>query len=192
MAREVAGSVYGGTGNADVLFVGGLVAATVLALDLIDCGVRRAVLAVYLDVSLGKGAGRSAFVFFVVRVLDTGTVVMLLFTSYTDLFFAVTLLSARRKVDRGLRRRVLTFPSGFLLGELDLNLFVGLDSGGLSSLSGLFVFVRRREDAEGNGYSGFKIQIADLYGAKRDLLAQPFAKLRKEDKKIPLALLSII
>lgn len=51
---------------------------------------------------------------------------MFLFTSDADLFFAVALLSARRKVALSGVRRVLTFPSGVvLLGKFDLNLLVG-------------------------------------------------------------------
>jgi hypothetical protein len=106
--------------------------------------------------------------FFVVLATDTGTAVTFLFTGDADLFFAVAVLLARREMDRGLRGGVLTFPSGFLLGELDLDLLVGLS--GRLYLSGLIVLIRRREDAEGNGYSGFKIQIADLMGAKSPLL----------------------
>ena len=76
---------------------------------------------------------------------------MLLVTWGTDFFLAV-----RR---RG-RSVVLVFAAGFLRGELDFELRVGLGGGlrlGLSSL-----FVRRGEDAEGDGEAGFKIQVGDL------------------------------
>jgi hypothetical protein len=129
------------------------------------------------------------FVVLVVLAVDTGTAVTFLFTCDMDLFFAVAVLAARRKVNRGLRGRVVILPSGFLVRKVDLNLLMGLS--GCLYLSCLFVLVRRREDAEGNGYSGFKIQIADLMGA-RVLSSTTFrAMLRKEDKKISLALLSI-
>jgi len=45
--------------------------------------------------------------------------------------------------------------------------------------------VGRREDAEGNGYSGVKVQIADL-SVQRSLL-NCLSKERKEDKKGSLA-----
>jgi hypothetical protein len=41
--------------------------------------------------------------------------------------------------------------------------------GGLGGGSGVFL-VRRREDAEGNRYSGFKIQIGDLSRQLRVIL----------------------
>lgn len=98
-----------------------------------------------------------------VLAVDTRTVVvMFFFTGDTDLLFSVAMLSTRRKMDRSVGRRGLTFASGFLPGELDLDLFVGL-CGCLDLSGGFVVLVRRGEDAEGNGYSGFKIQIADLY-----------------------------
>lgn len=142
---------------------------------------------VNFDVGLAKAASRSLVVLFVVLAVDTGTAVTFLFTCDMDLFF-VAVLAARREVGGGLRGRVLTFPSGFLVRKVDLNLLMGL--GGCLYLSCLVVLVRRREDAEGNGYSGFKIQIADLMGA-RVLSSTTFRVVRKEDKKISLALLSM-
>lgn len=49
---------------------------------------------------------------------DTGTAVMILFTSDVDLFFAIA-TSVGRKICLSLVRRVLTLPSG-LVGEFDL------------------------------------------------------------------------
>lgn len=80
----------------------------------------------------------------------------ILFTGDMNLFLLV-LARTRRKVggDRG----VLTFPSDALLsvGKIDLSLDV--------SLGDLFLCVapvRRREDAEGNGNAGVKVQVAGL------------------------------
>lgn len=68
-------------------------------------------------------------------VLDTGTAVTFFFTRNPDLFFAKAMLSlllgARRKFSGSSDRRVLTFPSGFLLLGLDLNLLVSLGDGRL-------------------------------------------------------------
>lgn len=92
---------------------------------------------------------------------DTRTAVTFLFTSNADLFFPVGVVVAGRLVDN-VGRRVLTFPSGpfLVLGELCTKLLVGL---GGSHLRGLVVLlVGRRENAEGNGNSGFKIQVDDL------------------------------
>lgn len=73
-----------------------------------------------------------AFLLDVLLVLETGTAVTLFFTRETDLFFTEVVLSTRREIDVGGVRRVLTFPSGWLLvGEFDVNLFVGLLDGGL-------------------------------------------------------------
>ena len=106
---------------------------------------------------------------------------MFLFTSDADLFFAVALLSARRKVALSGVRRVLTFPSGvLLLRKFDLKLLVGGLGGGGGS--GLGVAVRRREDAEGDGDAGFKIQGDGLSGRESPLLLDlPLEKGRKED-----------
>ena len=99
----------------------------------------------------------------VLLVLETGTAVTFFFTRDTDLFFAVAVLSTRGKFSGGGERRVLTFPSGWLLvGEVDLELLVGLDAclrGGLPVGGG--------EDAEGDGDSGFKVQVDDLYRRER-------------------------
>lgn len=88
-------------------------------------------------------------------LVDTGTAAFLLLMSDTDLFLKA-ILSGGRKMCLGWGRRVLTFPSGEL-GELDLNLFVDVGLGG-----GLGLPVRRREDAERDRDTGFKVQIGDL------------------------------
>lgn len=64
----------------------------------------------------------------VVLVLGTGTAVVFLFARYTDLLFAVVVFLAGREFSvGGERSRVLTFPSGLLLGgEFDLKLFVSM------------------------------------------------------------------
>lgn len=105
---------------------------------------------------------------------------MFLFTSDADLFFAVALLSARRKVALSGVRRVLTFPSGVvLLRKFDLKLLVGgLGLGGV----GLGLAVGRGEDAERDGDAGFKIQVGGLSGRESPLLLDlPLEKGRKED-----------
>ena len=89
-----------------------------------------------------------------VLAVDTGTAVLLLVTWGTDF------LTVRLSLLRGRRSVVVVFVAGLLRGELDLELRVGLGGGlrlGLSSL-----FVRRGEDAEGDGEAGFKIQVGDL------------------------------
>ena len=117
---------------------------------------------------------------------DTGTAVTFFFTFDTDLFFAEAMLSTWRKFCVGRERRVLTFPSGLLLSrKFDLYLFAGLGLC-LDSLCGFVVFIRRGEDAEWHGNSGFKVQVDDLYGRKKALLFD-LSTRRKEDKKIPLA-----
>ncbi len=59
-----------------------------------------------------------------------GTAASVLFTGDVDFLFAVAILSAGgRQLGLDLERRVLTFPSGEL-GELDLDLFVGVGLGG--------------------------------------------------------------
>jgi hypothetical protein len=97
--------------------------------------------------------------------LDTGTAVTFFFTCNTDLFFTVALLTSRGQLSSGGDRRVLTFPSGFLGfdGKFDLKLFVSL--GGGFGLGGGFL-VGTREDAEGHGNAGFKVQVGDLYNAR--------------------------
>ena len=94
--------------------------------------------------------------------LETGTAVTIFFTRETDLFFAVAVLAARR--DLSSERRVLTFPSGRLLGgKIDFELLVVLDLGGL----GVFVPVCRGEDAEGDGDAGLKVQGGDFCWRER-------------------------
>ncbi|KAL1854789.1 hypothetical protein VTK73DRAFT_8702 [Phialemonium thermophilum] len=105
---------------------------------------------------------------------------MLLFARDADILFAVA-SSGRGGSGLRLVRRVLTFPSGFV-GELDLNLFVGLGGG----LGGGRFPVGGREDAEWDGDAGFKVQIDDLLPAREGSSPRP-SEERKEDKKIPLA-----
>lgn len=121
----------------------------------------------------------------VLFTVDTGTAVTILFTSDVDLFFAEALLLARRKVGlsgvvRSGVRRVLTFPSG-LVWEMDLYFLVSL-CGICARFLALVVVVavRRGEDAERDGDSGFKIQDDCLAGRESPLLL-PF-KMRKEEK----------
>ena len=71
----------------------------------------------------------------------------------------------------------MTFPSGVLLGEFDVELLLSLGSLGFA------VLVGRREDAEGDRDAGFKVQVGDLCGA-RVLSSTTFrlrAKGRQED-----------
>lgn len=68
-----------------------------------------------------------------------------------------------------------------LLGKWDLKLFVGV--GGLLVVG---VLISAWEDAEGNGNSGFKVQVDDLPERKICLL-DDLPTRRKEDKKICLA-----
>lgn len=95
-----------------------------------------------------------------VLVLGTGTAVTFFFTLVTDLF--VVSLSALGELSGGRDRRVLTFPSGLLVGEFDVYLFVGL-GGGLR----FAVLVGRRKDAEGDRDACFKVQIDDFCWRER-------------------------
>jgi hypothetical protein len=88
---------------------------------------------------------------------DDRTAAFLLFASDTDLFLEASFLARRGKLGLGWGRSVL-FPSGEL-GELDLNLLVGV---GVGLGGGLGVPVGRREDAKGHRDAGFKVQIGDL------------------------------
>lgn len=97
-------------------------------------------------------------------LLETGTAVTFFFTRESNLFFAVTVLAARRKLSGGGVRRVLTFPSGCLVaGKLDLELLVSL---GLDLLFG-GVPVGGGENAEGDGDTGFKVQVDDFCRRER-------------------------
>lgn len=95
-------------------------------------------------------------------VMEPGTAAMVFCD--TDLFLAVAVLATRGQVNVSSVRRVLILPSGWLLfvGELDVNLFVGL-CGGLR----LAVPISRREDAEGDGNASFKVQIGDFCWRER-------------------------
>jgi hypothetical protein len=73
-----------------------------------------------------------------------------------------------------LKRRVFTFPSGFA-GEIDLELLVRLGGG-----FGFRLLVGRREDAERDGDSGFKIQVDDFPERESPLLLN----LPKLERKI--------
>lgn len=78
--------------------------------------------------------------------LETGTAAKIFFTGKTDFFLVV------------LVRRVLAFPSGWLLArKVDINLLMSL--GGRLRLA---VPVCRGKDAEGHGDAGFKVQIGDF------------------------------
>lgn len=94
--------------------------------------------------------------------LETGTAAKIFFTGKTDVFLVV------------LVRRVLAFPSGWLLvGEIDVNLLMRL-----GGRLGLAVLVRRGKDAEGHGDAGFKVQIGDFCLA-RESSQQPFVTSTK-------------
>lgn len=97
----------------------------------------------------------------VVLAVDTGTAVLLLVTWGTGVVLAVRLSLLRGRRGRSV---VLVFAAGFLRGELDLKLRVGVGlSVGLLRLGlSRLLFVRRGEDAEGDGEAGFKIQVGDL------------------------------
>lgn len=75
----------------------------------------------------------------------------------------------------------MTFPSGFL-GELDLYFFVyvRVDLGRRSW--GAFL-VGRREDAEGNRYAGFKIQVGDSRRHKRRALPLKVVSWGREERE---------
>jgi hypothetical protein len=178
------GDVDGGLGHANFLLVLGLVAGTVLTLDLVDGGVLGLLLVVVLLVVVVKV--REVVVVVVVRFLFgvvvvkgdarevMGTTVNLddgmgvrrrrsvLLVTWGTGFLAVRLSLLRGRRGGSV---VLVLAAGFPRGELDLKLRVGLSlSCGLGrlGLSSLFLFVRRGEDAEGDGEAGFKIQVGDL------------------------------
>jgi hypothetical protein len=90
-------------------------------------------------------------------VVVTGTVVMLLLSGDTVFFLAAD----RSVCGVGLIRRVLILPSG-LLGQLELELLVCFGSG-----FRLCVLVGGRENADGHGDAGFKVQIDGLEGADK-------------------------
>lgn len=107
----------------------------------------------------------------VLLTTDTGTAATILFTGDADLLLGVAmllrLLLAVRKVGSGRVGRVLTaFPPALVVGELELQLLVGLGGGGDRVLP-LLVSVGRGEDAEGDGDSCFKIQVDCLVWARR-------------------------
>jgi hypothetical protein len=113
-------------------------------------------------------------------VLGTGTAVTFFFTRDTDLVFAVAMLSTRWKLSGNSgERRLLTFPSGLLLGwEVDANLLVGL--GDLGLLVGFFGFpVCRGKDAEGDGDASLKVQVGGLGEVER-IFSFNLPKLRDE------------
>jgi hypothetical protein len=96
----------------------------------------RAVVVIELDTRLVVGGLRSVVVVLLAvdkLVLGAGTAASVLVTSDVDdldlLFTEAVLSTGGRKLCLDLERRVLTFPSGEL-GELDLDLFVGVGLGG--------------------------------------------------------------
>jgi hypothetical protein len=100
--------------------------------------------------------------------VGTGTAVAFFFARDTDLFFAVFLAGRTFSVDGERRRRVLTFPSGWLLGgEFDLKLFVSGGGGGGGLRLRFAVPICGREDAEGHGDAGFKVQVGDFCWRER-------------------------
>jgi hypothetical protein len=113
---------------------------------------------------LGSSRLRAEMVLFavVLLVLETGTAATFFFTCNKNLFLAVTVLCTGRNLSSvGSERRVSLFPSGWLLlGKFDVNLLVsgGCGGGGLC----FAVPISGREDAEGNGDSGLKVQIDDF------------------------------
>lgn len=99
--RRVTSRVNGRTAYVDFLAVVGLKAGTVLVLSNVNgvTAARLVVVMVNLNMRFrvrGRSTRGSAF-FAVVLLMDTGTAVMILFTSDTDLFFAITLLLTGRK-----------------------------------------------------------------------------------------------
>jgi hypothetical protein len=176
--RDVNSRLY-----ADFFLVDGVVTSAVFTFDRVNGAVVRTMLMINFDVAVRVGrvggsrrlGGLRRSVFLVVLVLvtmDTGTAVLFLFTCDTDLFFP-----ARRKLSRDRGGRVLTYPSGFLRGSLNLEFLVSV--GGGLDLSGLFV--RRGEDAEGNGDAGFKVQVGDLGGERESVSTTFRSKGRRVD-----------
>jgi hypothetical protein len=109
------------------------------------------------------------------------TAVTIFFTSDVDLLLCVALI-LRREVD-GVRR-LMTFPSGALLfvRKLDLSFYVGF--GGC--FNGVAP-VRRREDAEGDRDSGFKVQVD--YLSVRELFSNAFRRAERKTRRDLLLLL---
>lgn len=95
-------------------------------------------------------------------VVGTGTAVTFFFTREMDLFFVAGLCTGREF--GGCReRRVLTFPSGWLLmGKFDRKLFVSPVLLLMRSGLGGAVPVGRGKDAEGDGDTGLKVQVGGL------------------------------
>lgn len=131
----------------------------------------------------------------VLLTADTGTAATILFTGDADLLLGVAmllrLLLAVRKVGSGRVGRVLTaFPPALVVGELELQLLVGLGGGGDRVLP-LLVSVGRGEDAEGDGDSCFKIQVDCLVWARRvvslSTLSRPETVSRRRKERFSLA-----
>ena len=114
-----------------------------------------------------------------VGFLEARTAVALL---DTDLFFAEASAVGDLGGD-GRERRVLTFPSGGWLAELDVDLLVGRLGLGL----GRGLAVGRGEDAEGHGDSGFKIQLVFLGGELRGQMILLARQTNKKNAVWPLA-----
>lgn len=94
------------------------------------------------------------------------TVVTILLTSYMNLFLH-KLVVAGRKIGRDGE----TFPSDALLSLWKVDFTLDMGAGGLVDLC--VAPVRRREDAEGNGNSGVKVQIDDS-SAQENTSRMPF------------------
>lgn len=129
-----------------------------------------------------------------VVLLATGTraAVAVLFTGDADLFLTVAvllvvLLARGREVGcGGIGRVVAPLPPGLVVGELELQLLVGF--GGCDRIL-LVVTVGRREDAERDGDSCFKIQVDCLGWAHRVVFLstvpdREYLSLGKVEKKI--------
>lgn len=166
---EVLRSLELGTGGSVYGEVVGAETFSVFALSKINGGRVVGMTAGGVDFNVGVGGCvfrrrlRSTLLFdnsMELLLLETGTAVTFFFTCDMDLFFAVALLSARRKFSGGRDRRVLTFPSGWLLlGEFGLC----CDSSCRLSLGlGIRFPICRWEDAEGDGDASLKVQDGDF------------------------------
>lgn len=173
--------------NVYVDLVGGTVTFAVFTLSNVNwAGVRLRAAGVNLNVRFSVLRARCRSVVVLVNVLvnevlllGTGTAVTFFFTRNTDLVFAVAVLSTGWKLSGGSsERRLLTFPSGLLLGwEVDANLLVGL--GDLGLLVGFGFPVRRGKDAEGDWDAGLKVQVGGL-GERERIFSFNLPKQRDE------------
>jgi hypothetical protein len=90
--------------------------------------------------------------------LTARTAVTIFFACELNLFLYVLLIPTRKA---GGERRIVTFPSGALVGLGKTNLSLNM---GLCGAATGVAPVRRRENAEGNRYSGVKVQVDDSSG----------------------------